>query len=81
MTSQCEPPSVWGSALTMRVQGFRTVINQKGRHQGQKLLHAEYTESERCPLEIGRDFVRKIYQDGTVAFEVQQESDRLAKVR
>ena len=48
-----------------------TVINQK-RHPGKKLSHAEYTESARCPLEIGRDFAREIYQDSTVVFEVQQ---------
>ena len=54
-----------------------TVINQRGRHRGKKLCHAEYTESERFPLEIGRDFAREIYEDSTVVFDVQQASDRL----
>jgi len=53
-----------------------TVINQRGRYRGKKLRHAEYTESESCPLEIGRDFAREIY-DCTVVFEAQQASDRL----
>ena len=41
------------------------------------LRHAEYTESEGCPLEIGRDLAREIYQDSTVVFEVQHTSDGL----
>ena len=52
-----------------------TVINQRGRHPGKKLRHAEYTESERFPLENGRDFAREIYEDSTVVFEVQQARD------
>ena len=51
------------------------VINQRGRHPGKKLRNAEYKESARCPLEIGRDLVREIYQNSTVVFEVQQASD------
>ena len=54
-----------------------TVINQRGRHPGKKLRHAEYTESDRFPLEIGRDFAREIYQDSTVVYEVQEASDGL----
>ena len=53
------------------------VINQRERHPGKKLSHAEYTESGRCPLEIGRNFAREIYQDSTVVFNVQQASDGL----
>ena len=79
MASQCEPPSVWGSALTMRVQGFRIErddgIKSEGKTSRKMLRHAEYTESERCPLEIGRDFAREIYHDSTVVFEVQHTSD------
>ena len=52
-----------------------TVINQRGRHRGKKLRHAEYTESGKCALEIGREFAREICEDSTVVFEVQQASD------
>ena len=66
MASQCEPPFVWGSALTMRVQGFSIERDDgnksEGKHTGKMLRHAEYTESEGCPLEIGRDLAREIYQ-------------------
>jgi hypothetical protein len=44
------------------------------------LRHTEYNESARCPfclLKIGREFVREIYEDCTVVFEVQQASNRL----
>ena len=41
------------------------------------LRHSEYTESERYPLEIGREFAPEIYQVSTVVFEVQQASDGL----
>jgi hypothetical protein len=81
MASQCEPPSVWGSALTMRVQGIRKERDDGNKSEGKTsrkiLRHAEYTESERCPLEIGHDFAREIYQDSTVVFEAQQASDGL----
>jgi len=56
-----------------------TVINQSGRHQGKKLRHAEYTESERYPLEIGREFALEIYQESTVVFQVQHASDGLGQ--
>jgi len=56
-----------------------TVINQKERHPGEQLRHAEYKESATCTLEIGRDFAREIYQDSTVVFEVQRTSDGLRK--
>ena len=51
MANQCEPPSVWGSALTMRVQGFRTGRDDGNKSEGKtsrkvtQLRHAEYTES------------------------------------
>jgi hypothetical protein len=34
MASQCEPPSVWGSALTMRVQGFRIEPDDGNKSEG-----------------------------------------------
>jgi hypothetical protein len=34
MASQCEPPSVWGSALTLRVQGFRIERDDGNKSQG-----------------------------------------------
>ena len=51
MARQCEPPSVWGSALTMSIgfqDGVTMVINQKGRHN-KELRYAAYTESAICP--------------------------------
>jgi len=57
-----------------------TVINQRGRHRGKKLRHAEYTESEKCTLEIGRVFAREIYAENTVVFEVQKASDGIGQL-
>ena len=86
MASQCVPPSLWGSALTIGVQGFRIGRddgnNSEGRHRGKKLRHAEYKESERypfCVLKIGRDIAPEIYEDCTLVFEVQQASDCLGQ--
>jgi len=56
-----------------------TVINQRGRHRGKTVCHAEYTESGICPLEIGRDIAREIYQDYTFILEIKQVSDRLGQ--
>ena len=80
MASQSEPPSVWESALTMRVQGFRIEREDGNKSEG-KTSRKEFTsrkvkESARCPLEIGRDNAREIY-DCNVVFEAQQASDRL----
>ena len=52
-----------------------TVINQRGRHLGKKLRHAEYKESARYPLEIAREFAREIFEEITVVLEVHQASD------
>ena len=63
----------------MRVRGFRIERDDgnksEGRHPGKKLRHANYKESATCPLEIGREISRQIYQDSTVVFEVQQASE------
>ena len=56
------------------------VKNQRGRHWGKKIRHAVYTDSEICPLGIGREFAREIYEDSTVVFEVQQASDGLGQL-
>jgi len=79
MASQFEPPSAWGSALTIRVRGFRIERDDgnksDGKNPGKKLRHVVYKESAISAIGIGRDFAREIYQDSTVVFEVQQAND------
>jgi hypothetical protein len=64
MASQCEPPSVWGSALTMSVQDFWT-----GREDGNKsdaTSKKEFTlrcvhrfwKMSNLVLKIGSDYAR-----------------------
>ena len=65
----------------MRVHGFRIGRDDGNKSEGKRsmkeLRHAEYTESERFPVEIGREFAQEIYVDRTVIFEVQRASDGL----
>ena len=65
----------------MRVQGFRIERDDGNKSEG-KTSRKDVTSRrvhriKGCPLEIGRDLAREIYQDSTVVFEVQHESDGL----
>jgi len=81
MASQCESNSVWGSALTMRVHGFRIERDDGNKLEGKtsRKVFTSRRVQRNCQvsLEIGREYAREIYQDSTVLFEVQHASDGL----
>jgi hypothetical protein len=68
MASQCEYPSVWGTILAIRVQGFGTGPDIGNNSVG-KISRKEYTSRSVnnsasytfCVLKIGREFARYIY--------------------
>ena len=68
MARQCEDPSVLESALTIRLQDFRTGLDDGNKSEGKssrkELRYTAYTGSARCTfciLKICRVFERKIY--------------------